>query len=128
VGAGLQLSLPVASQISLPRAQGARFLVSFSILQPQPSQIPVVAAAFCSLASDGVVRFWGVPPSGAGKLEQVGTAAVEGFVNGLSIAPSGRFAVAAIGVEPRLGRWDHIPSSRNQLAILPLLQTEDPLV
>jgi ribosomal RNA-processing protein 9 len=64
-----------------------------------------------------------------GKLEQVGTASAPGFVNGLAIAPSGRFALAALGTEPRLGRWDHIPEARNVLAVLPLVpspQTSQP--
>jgi ribosomal RNA-processing protein 9 len=68
-----------------------------------------------------VVRFWSAPPAGVGKVEQVGTATAAGFVNGLAIAPSGRFALAALGTEPRMGRWDRQPDARNVLAVLPLV-------
>lgn len=76
---------------------------------------------FATGSSDGVVRFWSAPPAGVGKVEQVGTATAAGFVNGLAIAPSGRFALAALGTEPRMGRWDRQPDARNVLAVLPLV-------
>jgi ribosomal RNA-processing protein 9 len=46
---------------------------------------------------------------------------VTGFVNGLAVAKSGRFMVAAIGQEHRLGRWSKIKEARNgaQLVQLP---------
>ncbi|KAL6069523.1 Ribosomal RNA processing 9, U3 small nucleolar RNA binding protein [Balamuthia mandrillaris] len=44
-----------------------------------------------------------------------------GFVNGLAFGPSGRFLVAAVGQEHRMGRWQRVPEARNGLHIIPLL-------
>lgn len=68
-----------------------------------------------------MIRFWGAPPAGIGKIETVTTAKAPGFVNGLAIAPSGSFALAALGTEPRMGRWERQPDARNVLAVIPLL-------
>ena len=43
-----------------------------------------------------------------------------GFVNGLVVAPSGRFVVAAVGQEHRLGRWFRVREARNGCAVVNL--------
>ena len=53
-------------------------------------------------------------------LAQVMSAPVRGFVNGLAIAPSGRYVAAAVAQEHRLGRWFRDASARNGVAIVPL--------
>lgn len=40
-----------------------------------------------------------------------------GFVNSLAFAKSGEFLVAAVGQEPRLGRWGHVQAASNGVAI-----------
>ena len=40
-----------------------------------------------------------------------------GFVNGLAVARSARFVLAAVGQEPRLGRWLRDGSARNGLVL-----------
>ena len=41
-------------------------------------------------------------------------------MNALAFAPSGKFLVAAIGQEHRLGRWDRVKAARNGVRIIPL--------
>jgi ribosomal RNA-processing protein 9 len=70
-------------------------------------------------AGDGVVRLWRVAGLGGGGAAGAGATALEpvagaplpapGFCNGLAVARSGRFLVAAMGLEPRLGRWARWP-------------------
>ncbi|KAL3895953.1 MAG: hypothetical protein SGPRY_013387, partial [Prymnesium sp.] len=43
-----------------------------------------------------------------------------GFVNGIAVAPSGKFVACAVGQEHRLGRWFRIPQARNSLCLVPL--------
>ncbi|KAG2439576.1 hypothetical protein HXX76_004928 [Chlamydomonas incerta] len=71
-------------------------------------------------AGDGAIRLWSVTPSksgGAGGLGCIGALPQRGFVNGLAIARSARFLVAAVGQEPRMGRWAREPRARNGLAV-----------
>jgi len=74
-------------------------------------------------AGDGAVKLWQVTESthgGAGGLRPVGVVPARGFVNGLALAHSGRFVVAALGAEPRLGRWGQVAGARNGLLLHPL--------
>jgi len=64
------------------------------------------------------VRFWKVGAQGR-DLTEVGKVAVEGFVNGLAFAGPDK-VVAALGQEPRLGRWARIPKVRNGIAVISL--------
>lgn len=71
-------------------------------------------------AGDGFIRLWGVNPSkhgGAGTLKQLGELPAAGFVNGLALGRSGRLCVAAVGQEPRLGRWGRVAEARNGLLV-----------
>jgi ribosomal RNA-processing protein 9 len=36
------------------------------------------------------------------------------------MGPGGKFCVAAVGQEPRLGRWDRVPRAKNRFAIIKL--------
>lgn len=82
-------------------------------------------ASLCGLlqasgAGDGLIRMWGIEDGGGGHraLKSIGSLPARGFLNGLAIAKSGKFLVAAMGQEPRLGRWQGseergaIPSTR----------------
>ncbi len=74
-------------------------------------------------AGDGFIRLWEVAESkfgGAGALEPLHALSARGYVNGLAIAKSGRFVVAALGQEPRLGRWGKVDGARNGLLLHPL--------
>lgn len=41
-------------------------------------------------------------------------------MNDIAIGPQGKFCVAALGQEPRLGRWDRVPRAKNRFAIIQL--------
>jgi ribosomal RNA-processing protein 9 len=71
-------------------------------------------------AGDGYIRLWAVQPSrhgGAGSLKPVGALPAAGFVNGLALGRSGKLCVAALGQEPRLGRWGRVGNARNGLLV-----------
>ncbi|KAL6759877.1 WD40-repeat-containing domain protein [Haematococcus lacustris] len=71
-------------------------------------------------AGDGVIRLWAVSQTkggSAGGLQAVGALPARGWVNGLAIGRSGRVIVAAVGQEPRMGRWAHDKAARNGLLI-----------
>lgn len=74
-------------------------------------------------SGNGFIRLWAQRER---HLEALGSLPVNGFVNSLSIAPSGRFVVSGIGQEPRLGRWSKIAGVRNGIVIhrLPLVDLE----
>ena len=66
-------------------------------------------------AGDGLVRLWGVVDGLKGhRLDALPTFAARGFVNGLAVASSCRFVLAAVGQEPRLGRWARDRTARNE--------------
>lgn len=65
-------------------------------------------------AGDGLIRLWAIGKKGSGNtLLTKGALPARGFVNGLAIAKSGRFLVAAVGQEPRLGRWLRDGAAKN---------------
>lgn len=69
-------------------------------------------------AGDGLIRLWSVKNGPYHKvLEAKGCLPARGFVNGLAIAKSAKFLVAAVGQEPRLGRWVRDKKARNGLLI-----------
>jgi ribosomal RNA-processing protein 9 len=55
--------------------------------------------------------------AGAQVLRQLGGLPARGFVNGLHIARSGRFVIAGMGQEPRLGRWGRDGSGKNGVLV-----------
>jgi len=75
----------------------------------------LIASGSC----DGFVRLWECRADNS-KLHEVAAVPVPGFVNGLAFASSGRFLLAGVGQEHRLGRWTRDATARNGLAIVPL--------
>ncbi|KAH9621828.1 hypothetical protein KSS87_010977 [Heliosperma pusillum] len=67
-------------------------------------------------AGNGFVRLWAIESEARGIRPLFGVP-VLGFVNSLAIAKSGRFLVAGVGQEPRLGRWDRISAARNGVVL-----------
>mmetsp|Transcript_9794 Transcript_9794/g.23084 ORF Transcript_9794/g.23084 Transcript_9794/m.23084 type:complete len:231 (+) Transcript_9794:2-694(+) len=77
---------------------------------------------------DGYLRLWKVMMGDTLKsrsLEPLDKIPLDGFVNGVAIGPKARFCVAAVGQEPKLGRWDRISGAKNRIAILRLRSKED---
>lgn len=68
-------------------------------------------------ASCGAVRLWRAQPDAADALAPVARLRAAGCVNGLAFARGGDFLVAAIGAEPRLGRWWRVPGVRATVAL-----------
>jgi len=76
------------------------------------------APAQASGAGDGAVRLWAVEGApGKRALRALGGLRAPGFVNGLALARSGRFALAGLGAEPRLGRWEVARGVRSGLLL-----------
>ena len=76
-------------------------------------------------AGDGVIRLWKVPDSQGRALTPVGGLPVRGFVNSLQIARSGKFVVAGVGQEQRMGRWVRDAKARNGVVVFPVELGED---
>eukprot|EP00798_Chlamydomonas_sp_ICE-L_P000029 gene29-12841_t len=78
-------------------------------------------------AGDGCVRLWSVAHSKSGGVQGLnclGGVPARGFVNGLALSRTGSFFVAAIGQEPRMGRWLRDSSARNGLLLQKLTVKE----
>ncbi|KAL6894600.1 hypothetical protein ACP4OV_008698 [Aristida adscensionis] len=114
----------------LPKENGVHQPENFPSAQ---SWVSAVAARkgsdlAASGAGNGLVRLWAVEPDSKGirplfdlKLGRK----EDGFVNALAIAKSGRFIVAGVGQEPRLGRWGRIQLAQNGVAIHPIRLKEE---
>lgn len=61
---------------------------------------------------------------GAQDLRCIGGLPARGSVNGLALSRSGALVVAAVGQEPRLGRWTRDGSARNGIAVYRLEMRE----
>jgi len=74
-------------------------------------------------SNDGYLRLWKVETGrtvserGLSSLCEI---PLKGYVNSISFGPKGKFCVAAVGQEHRLGRWDRIPKAKNRVAVVKL--------
>jgi len=68
---------------------------------------------------DGYIRFWSVG-EGFRTVREVQKVRVTGFVNSLDISSDGRYLVAGLGQEHRLGRWWRDKAARNKIAVIRL--------
>jgi len=71
-------------------------------------------------SSDGLIRLWKCS-QGFKKLEPIVDIPVIGFVNSLEFSSDGKYLMAGIGKEHRLGRWFTIKEANNCVLIIPLL-------
>ena len=53
-------------------------------------------------------------------IEALSRVPLHGFINDIAIGPKARFCVAAVGQEPRLGRWDRVSKAKNRFGIIQL--------
>ncbi|XP_015903984.1 U3 small nucleolar RNA-interacting protein 2 [Parasteatoda tepidariorum] len=67
-------------------------------------------------SNDGYIRLWKRDDENH-SLIQVSEIKMEGFVNSLRFTPSGKYLVAAVGQEHRLGRWRRIKPAKNCVVI-----------
>ncbi|XP_031493418.1 U3 snoRNP-associated protein-like EMB2271 isoform X1 [Nymphaea colorata] len=70
-------------------------------------------------AGNGLVRLWAVGDEQR-IISPIHDVPLNGFVNSLAFAKSGRFLVAGVGQEPRLGRWDRISDAQNGVVLQPI--------
>ena len=70
-------------------------------------------------AADGAIRLWKTSHEGE-PLVPLDCLPARGFVNSLQVASSGRFIIAGLGQEPRLGRWGRDSGASNGLALYSL--------
>lgn len=77
-------------------------------------------------SNDGYLRLWKVSTAekDAG-IKPATTIPIHGHINSIAIGPGGKFCVAAVGQEPRLGRWDRVPRAKNRFAIIQLSDDEE---
>ncbi|OAY81407.1 U3 snoRNP-associated protein-like YAOH [Ananas comosus] len=67
-------------------------------------------------AANGVVRLWAIEMESKG-IRPLFSYPLDGFINSLTFAKSGRFLLAGVGKEPRLGRWGRVQEATNGVAI-----------
>jgi ribosomal RNA-processing protein 9 len=74
-------------------------------------------------SNDGYLRLWktltGSTKEDRG-IEALSRVPLHGFINDIAIGPKARFCVAAVGQEPRLGRWDRVSKAKNRFGIIQL--------
>ncbi|KAK1425901.1 hypothetical protein QVD17_21263 [Tagetes erecta] len=70
-------------------------------------------------AGNGVVRLWEIENDAKG-VHPLFELPLVGYVNSLAFAKSGKFLVAGVGKEPRLGRWGSLPAARHGVAVFHL--------
>ena len=71
---------------------------------------------------DGFLNVYKIESSGpnTNKLAMINNIAMTGWINDIAIADSGKFAIAAVGQEHRLGRWTTIHKAKNGINIVKL--------
>lgn len=67
-------------------------------------------------AGNGLVRLWEIENDAKG-VHPLFELPLVGYVNSLAFAKSGKFLVAGVGKEPRLGRWGSLPAARHGVAV-----------
>lgn len=81
----------------------------------------ILLIIFLSGSHNGFIQFWRIKAEFK-SFEQLFQYQVEGFVNALEFTSDGRYLVAAISQEHRLGRWfDRLKNSANVVHIIPLI-------
>eukprot|EP01100_Stratorugosa_tubuloviscum_P011117 TRINITY_DN489_c0_g1_i1.p1 TRINITY_DN489_c0_g1~~TRINITY_DN489_c0_g1_i1.p1 ORF type:complete len:502 (-),score=209.25 TRINITY_DN489_c0_g1_i1:139-1644(-) len=70
-------------------------------------------------SNDGFLRFWRYK-QGFGGLKQIYQLNVDGFINSINFSNSGKFMIAGIGTEHRLGRWSTMREAKNGIALIKL--------
>ncbi len=77
---------------------------------------------------DGYLRLWKVIMGETLKersLEALDMIPMKGYVNDIAVGPKARFCVAAVGQEPKLGRWNRISGAKNRIAIVRLRSKDE---
>lgn len=109
--------LPGAHRVAADDAGASSLPLSARSLADRPWICSLAAIKnsdlFATGSFDGHVRLWQVPLTGRGRISSVGAAAVPGVINQLCIQSEPAVVLAAVGQEPRLGRWLRVSAARN---------------
>ncbi|XP_055390133.1 U3 small nucleolar RNA-interacting protein 2 [Condylostylus longicornis] len=89
----------------------------------EPNWISAISCVFntdllASGSCDGYIRVWKMDTSK--KLVQLFEIPAPGFVNSLSFTNDGKYLIAALGQEHKLGRWWRDKSGRNEIRVIEL--------
>ena len=68
---------------------------------------------------DGIIRLWKIDPKSK-VIEEKGQIEVQGFVNDLAFTEDGKYLLAAVGQEHRLGRWWRLKEAKNTILCVPI--------
>lgn len=122
---GLWMSEKKRAVVNIPLAHGAEGSVGRGISaigSLRGSDLAVTGSC------DGYLRLWKVIMGETLKdrsLEALDKIPMKGYVNSIAVGPKARFCVAAVGQEPKLGRWSRIPGAKNRIAIVRLRSKDD---
>lgn len=105
---GLFLKTKKKPKSIFPNAHGGKWITSVSATKYRNVAV--------SGSSDGFIKFWKCDE----EIQLINQIPVQGFINGVEISSSGKYIVAAIGREHRLGRWETIKSAKNGIFIYKL--------
>ncbi|PKU69362.1 U3 snoRNP-associated protein-like YAOH [Dendrobium catenatum] len=75
-------------------------------------------------AANGVIRLWNIA-SDDKNIQPLLAYPLVGFANSLAFSKSGRFILAGVGQEPRLGRWGRVHNARNGVAVHSIRLSEE---
>jgi ribosomal RNA-processing protein 9 len=103
-------------------------LLAAAASQSNPMWITAVACMrygdlFASGSQDGLIRLWRVKDAHKSAFQPFMTVECAGCVNALQFTGDGRYLVAAVGQEHRLGRWTRLKEARNGLLVIELIST-----
>ncbi|XP_055934845.1 U3 small nucleolar RNA-interacting protein 2-like [Argiope bruennichi] len=93
--------------------------------EDQESEVPNWIVSVASLqntdlvasgSKDGFIRLWRRDDD-THTLVPISRIPVEGFVNSMKFSPSGKYLIAGIGQEHRLGRWWRIKEAKNSIVL-----------
>lgn len=92
----------------------------------QPNWITAVASLqntdlVASGSYNGEIKVWKLG-DGFRTIEFLFSVPVDGFINSLVFSADGKYLVAGVGREHRLGRWNVIKSAKTQIVVIPLLK------
>ncbi|EGD73079.1 hypothetical protein PTSG_04794 [Salpingoeca rosetta] len=73
-------------------------------------------------SNNGCIRLWSTDARSA-RISPVMSINAVGWVNSLKFTADGAFLVAALGKEPRLGRWDCVADAKNETRVFSLAAT-----
>lgn len=99
------------------KAHGAGKWISSVTVMPRTDLV-------ASGSSDGYIRLWKADLKDR-SLTPVASIPLEGYVNALTFDNKGRFLLAGIGQEHRLGRWERLKGVKNGLAIIALPNVDE---